>query len=356
MMTLITGASGSGKSLFAEQYIDKKRKEEQDLVYLATMKPYGEETKKKINRHKEQRGGKKFQTVECYENIEQLELPTKNSCVLLECLSNLLANEMYPEIEEGSEKEIAFPSIIQKIYQGILHLEEQCQHLVIVTNEIFSEPLPKWEDSVIYTRNLGLLNQMLANHAKVVYEVVAGIPIAHKQMEGFEIQEEFKDTAIKGQENWEKGERGERMLEKKILVLGGAFQGKTKWAREYWKIPKKDCFDIREGDFNKERERLYQAKLVAHIEKMVEWYCQDEVEEKSQTSLQDLEKCWIKIEKMWKNGNYPVLIVDEMGYGMVPMERTDRRYRELTGRITCKLAEQADEVYRVIAGIPQRLK
>lgn len=356
MMTLITGASGSGKSLFAEQYIDKKRKEEQDLVYLATMKPYGEETKKKINRHKEQRGGKKFQTVECYENIEQLELPTKNCCVLLECLSNLLANEMYPEIEEGSEKEIAFPSIIQKIYQGILHLEEQCQHLVIVTNEIFSEPLPKWEDSVIYKRNLGLLNQMLANHAKVVYEVVAGIPIAHKQMEGFEIQEEFKDTAIKGQENWEKGEREERMSEKKILVLGGAFQGKTKWAKEYWHIPKEDCFDGRESDFKKETERLYEAKLVAHIEKMVEWYCQDEVEEKSQTSLQDLEKCWIKIEKMWKNGNYPVLIVDEMGYGMVPMERTDRRYRELTGRITCKLAEQADEVYRVIAGIPQRLK
>lgn len=366
MMTLITGASGSGKSLFAEQYIEKKRKEEQDLVYLATMKPYGEETKKKIHRHKEQRCEKNFQTLECYENIEQLELPTKNSCVLLECLSNLLANEMYPEIEEGSEeearvplkneKEIVFPAIVQKIYQGILHLEEQCQHLVIVTNEIFSEPLPKWKDSSIYTRNLGLLNQRLANHANKVYEVIAGVPIFHKQMECLEIQEKSRCTTTKGKEIWEKGESEESMLEKKILVLGGAFQGKTKWAKEYWKIPKEDCFDVREEDFKKETKRLYEAKLVAHIEKMVEWYCQHEVEGKNQTSVQDLEKCWIKIEKLWKDGKFSILVVDEIGYGMVPMKRNDRRYRELTGRITCKFAEQADEVYRVIAGIPQRLK
>lgn len=366
MMTLITGASGSGKSLFAEQYIDKKRKDEQDLVYLATMKPYGEETKKKITRHKEQRCQKGFQTIECYEKIEQLKLPIKDCCVLLECLSNLLANEMYPEIEEGSEeearvqlkneKEIVFPAIVQKIYQGILHLEEQCQHLVIVTNEIFSEPLPKWEDSAIYTKNLGLLNQRLANHAKKVYEVIAGVPILHKQMECLEIQEKSRFTTIKGKEIWKKREREESMLEKKILVLGGAFQGKTKWAKEYWQIPKEDCFDVRKSDFNKETKTLYQSKLVAHIEKMVEWYCQHEVEEESQTSQQDLEKCWVKIEKLWENAKNPILIVDEIGYGMVPMERNHRRYRELAGRMTCKLAEQADEVYRVIAGIPQRLK
>lgn len=335
MITLITGASGSGKSLFAEQYIHKKRKAEQKLVYIATMKPYGKETEEKINRHKIQRQGKEFQTIECYENIETITVPTKNSCVLLECLSNVLANEMYSETVGNRDDAI----VVQKIYQGILQLEKKCEHLVIVTNEIFSEELPDWEDSAIYTRNLGILNQMLAKYAQNVYEVVAGIPLLQKNMSPSAIQEE----------------QGEMMLEKKIVVLGGAFQGKTQWAKEHWQIQEEECLDLKESSFDKESRSFDQLKLISHMEKMVEWYCKKEAKE-DEISQQEIENCWFKIEKLWKNGNNPILIVDEIGYGMVPMEKTARKYRELTGRMTCKLAEQADEVYRVIAGIPQRLK
>ncbi len=51
-----------------------------------------------------------------------------------------------------------------------------------------------------------------------------------------------------------------------------------------------------------------------------------------------------------------LIIADELGCGIVPMDKADRQWRETTGRLLCFVAEQADEVYRLICGIPQRIK
>lgn len=51
-----------------------------------------------------------------------------------------------------------------------------------------------------------------------------------------------------------------------------------------------------------------------------------------------------------------VLICDEIGNGIVPVEQAEREYREYTGRLLCTLAEQAVCVERVICGIGQRIK
>ncbi len=51
-----------------------------------------------------------------------------------------------------------------------------------------------------------------------------------------------------------------------------------------------------------------------------------------------------------------IVISDEIGNGIVPIDRFEREYRERTGRILIKLAEQADEVVRVICGIGQKIK
>lgn len=51
-----------------------------------------------------------------------------------------------------------------------------------------------------------------------------------------------------------------------------------------------------------------------------------------------------------------ILICDEIGNGIVPMEAEERIYRERTGRILEQLAAQADEVVRVVCGIGQRIK
>ncbi len=51
-----------------------------------------------------------------------------------------------------------------------------------------------------------------------------------------------------------------------------------------------------------------------------------------------------------------VVICDEVGCGVVPLDRDERAWRELVGRICCELAEQAAAVYRVGCGMGVRLK
>ena len=55
---------------------------------------------------------------------------------------------------------------------------------------------------------------------------------------------------------------------------------------------------------------------------------------------------------------YPdcVIISDEIGNGIVPIEAFEREYRERTGRILVEMAKKADEVERVICGIGQKIK
>lgn len=51
-----------------------------------------------------------------------------------------------------------------------------------------------------------------------------------------------------------------------------------------------------------------------------------------------------------------VLIYPEVGSGVVPMDPEERAWREAVGRAGCRIAAEADEVYRVVAGIAQRIK
>ncbi len=51
-----------------------------------------------------------------------------------------------------------------------------------------------------------------------------------------------------------------------------------------------------------------------------------------------------------------IVICDELGCGVVPMDREDRAWREHTGRLCCELAQKADRVDRVFCGIAMQLK
>ncbi len=56
-----------------------------------------------------------------------------------------------------------------------------------------------------------------------------------------------------------------------------------------------------------------------------------------------------------KNPNL-VIVSNELGYGVVPMEKKDRLWRERVGRVCTCIAARADEVVRVVCGIGTRLK
>lgn len=51
-----------------------------------------------------------------------------------------------------------------------------------------------------------------------------------------------------------------------------------------------------------------------------------------------------------------ILISDEVGCGVVPIDPFERRYREAVGKAHCELAKYADTVERVFCGIGQRIK
>ena len=51
-----------------------------------------------------------------------------------------------------------------------------------------------------------------------------------------------------------------------------------------------------------------------------------------------------------------IFISDEVGCGVVPLDRADEDYREAVGRLCCALADEADAVVRVMAGVPQWIK
>ena len=56
------------------------------------------------------------------------------------------------------------------------------------------------------------------------------------------------------------------------------------------------------------------------------------------------------------NADYEVITSDEVGLGIVPLDRKVREWREATGRALCRIAAEADEVYRVSCGIGMKIK
>lgn len=168
MTTLITGGSKCGKSHLAEGLLEGYAG---NKIYIATMQPYGDEALDAIERHRKLRRGKGFSTVEKYTDIHEIALP-ENSAVLLECVGNLLANEMFFD-----EK---FCDPTDKIIEGIRQLATRAAELVIVTNQVGSDGTKYAEGTAAYIGCMGKINSGIAAFADNVIECVYGIPILLK--------------------------------------------------------------------------------------------------------------------------------------------------------------------------------
>ncbi len=218
MMTVITGVSASGKS----EYAERRASELADggaLYYAATMEPYGEEGRQRVERHRRLREGKGFVTIECYRGIGRAldgvdAADRREATVLVECMSNLLANEMFSRAAEPESAELGLTEpagrdsaadawrddgdeqggrcgrggerhseeswerdILDRILYGVAALRGQCRHLVVVTNEVFSDGGAYGEETMVYIKLLGALNQRLVEIADEAVEVVYTIPV-----------------------------------------------------------------------------------------------------------------------------------------------------------------------------------
>lgn len=208
MLHIVYGGSASGKSSYAES-IAMSLQGDGRLLYIATMYPYkwntteiDPETMQRIERHRAMRADKGFDTVECYRHVEHI-MAKRQDVLLLECMSNLLANEMYlePDADDGGRPETmsemektgvdgnagsdmaeTMSPVSKKIVQALVDLSTRVQDVVIVTNDVFSDGgnLTYDESTREYVKNLAEINCALAREAATVTEIVCGIPVKIK--------------------------------------------------------------------------------------------------------------------------------------------------------------------------------
>lgn len=203
MLHIVYGGSASGKSSYAESFAMSLQGDGR-LLYIATMYPYkwntteiDPETMQRIERHRAMRADKGFDTVECYRHVEHI-MAKRQDVLLLECMSNLLANEMYlePDSDDGGLAETmsevektgvgmseTLSPVSKKIVQALVNLSTRVQDVVIVTNDVFSDggSLTYDESTREYVKNLAEINCALAREAATVTEVVCGIPVIVKK-------------------------------------------------------------------------------------------------------------------------------------------------------------------------------
>ena len=122
------------------------------------------------------------------------------------------------------------------------------------------------------------------------------------------------------------------------MFIGGAFQGKMEYAqKEYPGIRWVDGAACSE-------EELLQCEGVYHFHLYI------------RKSMEKYEEMRLFADRIIRENPQIVIITDEIGYGLVPIDAFERRYREETGRICTRLAAFSERVDRVVCGIGLPIK
>ena len=120
-----------------------------------------------------------------------------------------------------------------------------------------------------------------------------------------------------------------------ILITGGSYQGKLDYAKERFHLSDNDIC-VGNVDFSK--------RCLAYIDQYA-LECVRQGEEPADVFRANADKLKDKI-----------IVATDISGGVVPMDATLRAWREANGRMNNWLAGQADEVWRLFCGLPQRLK
>lgn len=125
------------------------------------------------------------------------------------------------------------------------------------------------------------------------------------------------------------------------LVIGGYAQGKLQYVLRNDKV---DTSMVLDGEIPEEEEKQGKTVVINHFHNWVKRRIAQNgcPEEETMSFLERYPDC--------------IIISDEIGNGIVPMDALEREYRERTGRILIEIAKKAEEVERVICGIGQRIK
>ncbi|MCI8730554.1 MAG: adenosylcobinamide kinase [Lachnospiraceae bacterium] len=122
------------------------------------------------------------------------------------------------------------------------------------------------------------------------------------------------------------------------LIIGGAYQGKWEYAKKLFPQA------VWVSGENCTLEELLAAEGVYDFHNFLG---------RQMEQGADLEKL---PELILEKNPGLVIVSDEVGYGVVPIDAGDRAFREAVGRVCCELAARAQRVHRVVCGIGTVIK
>ncbi len=174
MLVFISGGVRCGKSTLGEKLSGELAKARK--IYLATSIASDEEIIQRIELHKEQRLGKGFVTIEKSTRAGNIaDMLVSGDTVLLDCLGNLLANEMF--CEESTEPD---DSIADRIFEDIQTINKKADNLIIISNDVFSDGCMYSHSVIKYIDTLAKLHRRIAEISDKAIECVSGSRVLHK--------------------------------------------------------------------------------------------------------------------------------------------------------------------------------
>lgn len=172
MSTFISGGCKNGKSFYAQRIAKDGG---QPLYYIATMIPHDAEDDARILRHRGERDGWGFETLECGTDILScLDCADPGGSFLLDSVTALLSNEMFSP--DGS----FHPEAPEKIAAELCEFVRRAPNTVLVSDFIYSDAEIYDDWTLAYRRGLAQIDRALAAACDRVIEVVNGQIICYK--------------------------------------------------------------------------------------------------------------------------------------------------------------------------------
>ena len=175
MIVFVSGGAKSGKSGFAQSLAAGLARGGK-RYYAATMIPVDEEDWKRVRRHVADRAGLGFETIECGNNILSCLDYDRNGTFLLDSVTALLQNAMFPR-DRNYEMDLR---AAEKCGEDVAAFAGAVANAVIVSDYIYADAQHFDESTECYRRCLAGIDRMLARRSDTVIEVSAGQLIFHK--------------------------------------------------------------------------------------------------------------------------------------------------------------------------------
>lgn len=125
------------------------------------------------------------------------------------------------------------------------------------------------------------------------------------------------------------------------LYIGGYAQGKLAYVQKKYSLTAEQTIDGAKEEFNGQKSGVW---IFNHFHLWVRRH------------LKAGEDVGMLMERLLAEQPDCIILSDEIGNGIVPIDPAEREYREQTGRLLCELAEKAAHVERIVCGIGEKIK